>query len=247
MSDTNLSPLPNGNNVNDYAGYETWDYRRWAWEYLRRNRNFRKACEEAEIIKPESKRKSRKNKIAEQYMLRRYKPCDEPYDTGRRPRIFAIRPSPEPKSTSKLKWTISLRHDQVAIVFNLRPALYSKTAIDALIDTARQRILQRVDHLKTIEKGNAVHASPHLDHKMHLWNLRLLDATLAGMTPMQIARASWYKAPVGVPKANVSDQIRKQRDTALELTEFGYIALATSKVRKNKMPVLKPHMAPVTG
>ncbi|WP_186188801.1 transcriptional regulator domain-containing protein [Burkholderia gladioli] len=247
MPDSKFPSLPNGSNADDYAGSETWDYRRWAWEYLRRNREFRRACKEVEVIEQESKQKNRKKEIAQQYMLRRYKHCDEPYEIGQRPRIFAIRPSPEPKSASKSKWAISLRHDQVAIVFNLRSALYSKTAIDALVDTARQRILQRVDHLRTIEKGSTAHPSPHLNREMHLRNLRLLDAILAGMDPIDIAREAWDKTSIGEPKAKIADQIRKQRDTALELTQFGYIALATSKARKKKMSVLKPHVPPVTG
>jgi hypothetical protein len=61
--------LPDGSNDSDYEGCKDWDYRRWAWEYLRRNLDFREACCEASKIKDKSERIALEGKIAREFML----------------------------------------------------------------------------------------------------------------------------------------------------------------------------------
>ena len=35
---------PDGLSIARYKGHETWSYRRWAWEFLRRDDDFIRAC-----------------------------------------------------------------------------------------------------------------------------------------------------------------------------------------------------------
>ena len=36
---------PDGLSLDRYKGHEKWSYRRWAWEFLRRNEDFIAACD----------------------------------------------------------------------------------------------------------------------------------------------------------------------------------------------------------
>ncbi len=49
MSEIKVTPpktnRPDGLSIDRYKGHEKWSYRRWAWEFLRRNKDFIKACE----------------------------------------------------------------------------------------------------------------------------------------------------------------------------------------------------------
>jgi hypothetical protein len=229
---------PNGANSADYPDHEHWSYRRWAWEYLRRNQIFQDACISASQIKDKSERIQRKQEIAREFMLRRYKHCSQPYEVGRRPLFFGISTSPKPNGLAEQDWPLTLRHDQVALIFNLRPALHSKTTVDALLKGAKLILQARALHLRTITGQRRTHPTPHLDPEQHLHYLMLLDARNSGMTPIEIARADWYKPrKKSSPKPNVADQIRDSLKSATALTEFGFMALVTAPRRMERMPL----------
>lgn len=238
MKETPSNCFPDGTDVAHYAAYEQWSYRRWAWEYLRRNKKFREACRAASQIKEKPERILRKQEIAREFMLRRYKHCDQPYDAGRLPLFAGISTSPKPDGQAEQNWPLTLRHDQVALVFNLRPSLHSKTAVDALLKGAKLILQARASHLKAIAGQRRTHPTPRLDRKQHIHYLMLLDARNSGMTPIEIARADWYKPrKKNSLKPNVADQIRDSLKSATALTEFGFMALVTAPRRMERMPL----------
>lgn len=237
MTKARRVPLPDGTNIDDYAGWEAWDYRRWAWEYLRRNVSFRDACARVSVIKDKNERLMRKAEIAQKFMLKRYRHCDAPCEK-RMPAFRAISPSPVPQSRGEVEWSTTLRHDQVAIVFNLRPALYSRSAIAELLASAKRSLEKNLESLKAIEADFKSHAQPQLDPEKHLRNLRLLDATAAGHDQIEIARSRWWREySKDQPKQLVADAIRKALGPAKKLTEFGYAGIFSAPNRAKRMPV----------
>ncbi|HDR9097060.1 TPA: hypothetical protein QDB15_002626 [Burkholderia vietnamiensis] len=237
MSQPKRVPLPDGSNDSDYEGCKDWDYRRWAWEYLRRNLDFREACCEASKIKDKSERIALKAKIAREFMLRRYWHCDRPCKDGKPPVFRAVMRSPLPQALGEAEWSVNLNHDQVAIVFNLRPALHSRSAIKALLGNAERILKQRLERLQALEPGHNLHATPQLDKTKHTRNLRLLDAKAAGCRPIDIARAKWYAGEDGTPKPLLADAVSKLIREAEKLTKFGYMGIVTSQNRRGKLPV----------
>lgn len=240
MNQPKRVPLPDGSNDNDYEGCKDWDYRRWAWEYLRRNPDFREACCEVSKLKDKNERIARKAKIAREFMLRRYWHCDRPCKDGKPPAFRAVMRSPLPQAPGETEWSVHLNHDQAAIVFNLRPALHSRNAIKAMLDNAERILEKRLEHLHAFEPGHKLRANPQLDKDKHIRNLRILDAKAAGCGPINIARARWYKQYAGTngtPTPKVAERLRKQIEEAEKLTKFGYMGIVTSQLRREKLPV----------
>lgn len=60
---------PSGENLEDYDGHDRWSYRRWAWEFLRRNDQFIGACRALE-----DGDEPRRDEIAKQVGLKKFKP-----------------------------------------------------------------------------------------------------------------------------------------------------------------------------
>lgn len=237
MNQSKSVPPPDGSNDKDYEECKDWDYRRWAWEYLRRNRDFRKACSEVSEIKDKSQRGALEAKIAREFMLRRYWHCDRPCKDGKSPAFRAVMRSPLPQALGETAWSVHLNHDQMAIVFNLRPALHSRSAIKAVLGNAERILKKRLEHLQALEPGHALHATPQLDKAKHTRNLRILDAKAAGCSPIDIARARWYAGGDGTPKPKLADAVSKLIREAEKLTKFGYMGILTSQRRRDKLPV----------
>ncbi len=66
---------PDGTDPERYKGRERWSYKRWAWEFLRRNEKFKTECEQADS----SASIEEKARIASEFGLRSYKSYKEPY------------------------------------------------------------------------------------------------------------------------------------------------------------------------
>ena len=80
MIEPTESPFPNGMNRKDYPDYEEWSYRRWAWEFLRRNRDFQKACAELDTTPmPPDLFEIASRWVAERFHLRTYFHYRTPY------------------------------------------------------------------------------------------------------------------------------------------------------------------------
>lgn len=61
-----------------YNGHEAWTNNRFAWEFLRRNDQFRKACDALEADTSERRRTA----VARQFGLVRFKHYGEPYESA---------------------------------------------------------------------------------------------------------------------------------------------------------------------
>ncbi|MGE8658717.1 MAG: transcriptional regulator domain-containing protein [Achromobacter sp.] len=75
------SELPNGRELTAYVDYETWEASRWAWEFLRRNKEFQKACDS--LPQEREDRILKLKKLIRNYGLTQFKHWKEEYGSGR--------------------------------------------------------------------------------------------------------------------------------------------------------------------
>lgn len=224
--------FPNGLEVADYVGWESWDYRRWAWEFLRRNNNFRHACNS--LPDDQEARTAKKREIAGMFGLRRFKHYAEAYDEGKSAEFRALAVSPRPRGQST-SWSRELRNDEVCIVFNLRPSLFGSDALDLQMKNARRIIERRADALRTSLGVDRRAAAPRPTAKSLLRKLRLLDARHLDISWVDIAEA--LRTRPGQDLFELKEAERKAYEPAVELAEYGYLALLTSKSsRKSLQP-----------
>ncbi len=189
-------------------------------------------------------------------MLRYYRRYDQPYDKKPRVAFAGISSSPKPTSIASMEWQATLQHDQIALIFHLRPALHSKTAIKELLNGAEPILQSRVDHIRGLESPETKYldSQPQLDRPNFLWYLRLLDATsdnegdntdVAKFKWMRLANAPWIikEKRWSGPRAKIAENIRKMvDDSAKPFTEFRYIAIATAAKRHEKMPAAEQNV-----
>jgi hypothetical protein len=121
-----IKSRPDGTEVDRYKNLEKWSYRKWAWEFLRRNSNFIAECKRVE-------RGTDKEKyaVADRFGLKRFKMYSEQYKgTSGYPR-FAM--------GSISSWTnldcdnavdrrvnVNLGYGQVLVRFNLSPVIQDR-------------------------------------------------------------------------------------------------------------------------
>ncbi|WP_124590323.1 transcriptional regulator domain-containing protein [Burkholderia cepacia] len=228
---TNISTIesknqhfPNGLDVTAYAGWESWDYRKWAWEFLRRNDAFRHACNS--LPSEKVARMARKRDISGTFGLRRFKHYIEAYDEGKPAQFRALAVSPRPINKS-LAWSRELRNDEVCIVFKLRPSLFGTDALDLQMKMARRIIERRADVLRTTLRVDREATAPRPAPSSLFRKLRLLDARRLDISWEVIAET--LRTRPGQDLFDLAEAERKAYDSAAELADYGYLALLTSK------------------
>lgn len=112
-----LSPRPSGRDINEYKSPETWPLQRWAWEFLRRNPEFKEVSKrfEANSLKPEEMVIELKK-----FGLRKWKNYRLGYRVGAVPQFtdsirIGIFPNITPDENSRV--IANVRVGEIAIVF----------------------------------------------------------------------------------------------------------------------------------
>jgi hypothetical protein len=174
----NAAEFPDGKNADDYNGSDLWSCHRWAWEFLRRNRDFQRQCDEIEA-KPTP---AAKQEIKERFGLVRYKYYGEEYGTTKkqRPKFTTGNVVCWPRVTEKIYRGIKpnlpkeLKPGQVLFRFDLRKlAVTEKSSIRAMLADA-EKDLKRAAELWLKELGEKP-KSPPRNREEPLPFLRLLD------------------------------------------------------------------------
>lgn len=224
---------PDGTDQDRYSGIKKWTYRRWAWEFLRRNEQFIAACKDA---RPTSEQN--RIAVAQQFGLKAFKDYREAYKgISGRPR-FALGSikswSHMPDSKDSRRVAITLMPGQVLIRFDVGSAARDSNVLAKQIRLANIRLEKRLakqrDMLNKIEKEGA--------HKSGLFGqfLRVLDALAAGKTPLECALVispnKARKLKNGeIEKFDIHSPIGKKIARAKLYTEELYLALAVLKGR----------------
>lgn len=230
--------FPSGEHVKSYGKYEKWTNRRWAWEFLCRNKEFRQRCDATESLDGDE-RCNEERKIAKAFHLKVFKHWKEKYGTDHPKFLKAHLWYKFPDGERSKKLTILMREDQVVIRFNLSPALLTTRALDAQIEVATGVLRRRLNELAAAEgaKPKATRTS-HLNNRLR-W-LRLLDATYAGATKETIYE--WIKDSLkdnkrmkspdaqDDPAGAIDDMLRSAKD----MTKTEYLTFAYTPITKTK-------------
>lgn len=230
---------PSGSDADAYKGWQKWSYRRWAWEFLRRNEIFQEECKRVNASNSEEER----CRVASEFGLRSYKSYTEAYK-GK---------SGYPRFTIGLVTSIShldvdqdnnrkvrseLKPGHVLIRFDLSSALSDIHVLEKQIrmaDNRLKRLLRSYEtklKVRSLVKKHSV--STFLDY------LRLLDAQADGKTQIEAAlmidpkkERQLSDSRNNITKESLAPAASKKLRRATEYTTELYRYLAVLKGRPN--------------
>ena len=175
---------PDGLEVDRYKNLKSWTYRRWAWEFLRRNPDFIKACETVEPSTDDEKLA-----VAQQFGLKKFKHYKEGFKQKSGQPIFnigQITSIPNLESDAPLKVRISIGPGQVMVRFDLASAMMDVRALDKQLRRAKSVLNKRLElYAKYLGKNPDSHKPKVATFGIYI---RLLDCLAAKKTPVECAR-----------------------------------------------------------
>lgn len=176
-----------------YAGCESWTNKRWAWEFLRRNMNFRSACD---ALDDNATSKVKRN-IARKFGLVDFKHYQEIFtsDDGQvgAPKFISkavMRIRPERQDDSSWKRRVTIKPNQLAIRFDLRQAIEDDRILDAQIQSARKILERELNSWRSAENITPKTGRNRPLHRL-LVQLKILDAREQPGTIVQQAALVW--------------------------------------------------------
>lgn len=176
---------PDGTDISRYKGHEKWPYRRWAWEFLRRNELFIEACDE---IRRKGASDNEKQKIASQFGLKKFKAHDWKYRGKGGIPVFSIGSIVSWSNTVTNKEDtktvqIRLNSGQLAIRFDVASAAEDPHRLNKQLRNAEMRLKKRLAQYKQ----DLEHEFPSHRNRVStfLTLLRVLDARKIGKTHVE--------------------------------------------------------------
>ena len=129
----------------EYPGYHLWGNQRWAWEFLKRNQEFRKECDELNKM-DQSRRIVFERIIAEKYGLKKFLSYDNKVKPGNIFLIGTIKCWPfDAEEDNNIE--LSIQPGQFVIVFNVHKTLDGEFEFDAQINKAKKELKQYREEL----------------------------------------------------------------------------------------------------
>lgn len=177
---------PDGLDVARYRNLKNWSYRRWAWEFLRRNVDFILACKSAT-----SGTEEEKMAVAQKFGLKKFKKYTESYKGESGYPIFS---TGSITSLSNLdcdknsihRKKIEIKAGQVVIRFDLASAMNDKKSLKKQLRNAEQKLTKLLIAYEEIIHRKA--DAPK--HKVSSFGkyIRLLDHWAAGKSRSECAQ-----------------------------------------------------------
>jgi hypothetical protein len=174
--------LPDGKDVSQYEKCERWSNVRWAWEFLRRNKEFRAACHKYRNT-PENNRPQMGERIAEEFHLKRFKNYTDSWSEKKDRLLFSRTTAwtEIPEGEDVLPINTEIRTGQFALRIDVK-AMSSKREMEFVVNSVRRQI-EKLMKEQNIELPKL---SRNRDTgQMVLW-LRMLDARSAGVPNREI-------------------------------------------------------------
>lgn len=192
MSEIKVTPpktnRPDGLSIDRYKGHEKWSYRRWAWEFLRRNKDFIKACEALD------RKEGTEEEIAEKFHLLDFKHYRMTYKSKNNPSPkFIVRTikTRANLTTKEFKGKpTKMSSGQVWLRFDLNHEFIVHGSLDAQLRVAKNSLnLALKEYAETIKKQRPIKKKPERSQLINL--LRRLDA-IAATNPKWKGLAALY-------------------------------------------------------
>ena len=171
--------FPDGSDISKYKNYDKVTYQQWAWEFLRRNDDFIKACSTIS----ENSSESDKQAIADQFGLKRYKPWHERYRTNGKP-VFAAGvisswSNIDIDNGNRHLKRLTLKSGQLLIKFDVASAINDPVLLDRQLEKAKLRLEKRLEAYRKACGSESVIPRTRSCNKL-LDALRLLDYKATG-------------------------------------------------------------------
>lgn len=254
--------FPNGRTVDDYADYEKWTNRRWAWEFLCRNKRFRSECEQLDKISPDlPEHKQVSREIARTFHLRKFIHYTTAFQRGKQgPRFNPVLMlwKIDAGATNR-KTNLVVFDGQCLARFDLHPALEDAASLDAQIEYVRKELQTNLKRLRTrvaaqpagdnsttvsdsaqpeVAKNNPARRAIQGTRKEWLLLLRTLDAKAAGMPHADILELLYPERCVdehgiAIARREWPARLKSRARKAHELAENRYLSLALPKKKQN--------------
>ncbi len=200
---------------------EAWPFRVWAWEFLRRNPEFQRQCDELAEASAGAKQR-----MARSWGLGEFKPYKEGYfsPSGCLWLSEAFREYEAAKDSDK-EYRVVLKQHEVALVFDLNNVTTAGlSAIDAQLGAARDVLLGY------LREFGLKPADVRVNQSGLFKTLRVYDAlTYGNVTPTEVARQLFPDAFTdrGDPDAARKEVNDAKRRAKLLIEEKGYLRLVT--------------------
>jgi|GEM_PF-4674297 len=240
------SALPNGLSKTQYPTYMKWTWQQWAWEFLRRNAAFQRACK---LAHPSQRGAIRTAiRVAHDYGLREFKHYLEDYASGQGPAVFVGLPVHHNLGAEKSRsLKLTLRPEEAA--FRIDLSSHRQSVIDEQLAHVRQRIHQLLD-----QRAKPPRSTPrpqrHSSEKL-LTYLRILDAVSTKATKLPDAAMQIFpdteighlkheidtaKDPAAktAVRVELANHLRSAQRTARPIAEKGYLVFAQWSGRPDK-------------
>lgn len=223
---------PDGLDVARYENRETWSYHQWAWEFLRRDEKFIKACKLVKL------RKSSKQKVARKFGLKKYKSYTEEYlKKGSPPKFSIVTPflwhNLDEMERKVDRVSLNLFPGQVIVRIDLAAAIEHKGAIDTQVSVAKKMIDEKVaDYTSRNIELQTSHRRKEGTFGLYV---RLLDLKSAGKTNLECAE---ILLKTDVENNADSDELRekiKQRLKSARImasNDFRYLSVRDGSPKK---------------
>lgn len=160
--------FPSGIATTEYPNWESWTYREWAWQFLRRREDYIESCDEINECEKAGRKKLLLKNHCEYFSLKNYKS----YTSNRPPRfnISAIDVWDHlSNDTQPLKKKI--KKGEIIIRFNIKTNFNSHKSLNKQLKNAKAALLQ-----KTIDYGYFSEGEDKRNYNHVLFrNIRLLD------------------------------------------------------------------------
>ncbi len=230
--------FPDGMNPADYPGYESWSDRQWAWEFLRRNKRFRAACNKLKIIPIKSQKfKKKARQVASEFHLREFIHYTTPFKNGKDGPSFnpARVWSTIPHGSTSRTVNVQIKKGQVVVRFDLLPALDDKRIIDAQILYLELKLEAT---LKSLAESEGVKLTEKRNAEETPWDrltwLRTLDAKLRKVPHAQIYESIYPERcqaakDEGIPRREWPGRLKSLARKPQQLANERYLGLALPK------------------
>ena len=203
-----------------YEGNEAWTNKRFAWEFLCRNDEFREACDSLE----DAASAKEKQILARRFGLVRFKHYGEPYesaDDGIRPPVFrsrAVQIIGPKRQNNNDRAPLRLEAGQFLVRFDLKFALQDDTILKAQLKSAESGLRR---HLNARRRaiGETAKSGRNRPRARLLEQLKILDAlAISTMTHSQRANLLFGETD--------EKKFIERMDAAKEMSKDGYLLLA---------------------
>lgn len=172
----------------EYPNHKLWGNKSWAWQFLKRDKDFISDCKAVEALKG-IERKLEENKIARKYGLRIFIPYDKKINEVLYP-VILFNPISYwvHEDWSEQEEILKTEKEQVVVVFDLLKTLDDKLALDEQVDYIKKILEEQRDEMIKSNEYSFNKKKKRMWSKNYLRHLKVIDERNKGTKWAEIAK-----------------------------------------------------------